>query len=106
PPLAPAEHRRTHPLAKWNVQMNDFTRLSTDQASDPLTETIRLKLANPERSADFDFHAGADAVLWEVGMWTADGGGTLTFYGHDPIVPSAMKFGTMAAIGLAAKSVA
>src|SRR5262249_34664436 len=45
-------------------------------------------------------------VLNDVGMSAADGGGQLTFYGRDPIVPSAMRFGTMAAIGLAAKSVA
>jgi hypothetical protein len=86
--------------------MNDFTTQLTEQASDPLTETIQSKLANPERSSDFDFRAGVDDVLGEIGMAAADGGGTLTFYGCDPIVPSAIKFGAMAAIGLAAKSVA
>src|SRR5262245_11021663 len=39
-------------------------------------------------------------------MSTADSGGDLTFYGQDPILPSPHRFGTMAALGLAAKSVA
>jgi crotonobetainyl-CoA:carnitine CoA-transferase CaiB-like acyl-CoA transferase len=39
-------------------------------------------------------------------MSTTDSGGTLTFYGRDPIIPSPFRFGTMAAIGLAAKAVA
>jgi crotonobetainyl-CoA:carnitine CoA-transferase CaiB-like acyl-CoA transferase len=86
--------------------MTDFTTLPPNQASDPLTETLRLKLANPERHSDFDFEAGVADVLADVGLTAADGGGQLTFYGRDPIVPSAMRFGTMAAIGLAAKSVA
>src|SRR5262245_42164536 len=73
---------------------------------DLLTDVLRSKLANPERSLEFDFHASVDAVLSDAGMSAADGGGKLTFYGRDPIVPSPFKFGTMAAIGLAAKSVA
>ena len=39
-------------------------------------------------------------------MTTADSGGKLSFYGQDPILPSPIRFGTMAAIGLAARSVA
>ena len=39
-------------------------------------------------------------------MKTADSDGRLSFYGQDPILPSAIRFGTMAAIGLAARSVA
>jgi crotonobetainyl-CoA:carnitine CoA-transferase CaiB-like acyl-CoA transferase len=39
-------------------------------------------------------------------MSTADSGGKLTFYGRDPIIPSPLRFGTMAALGLAAKAVA
>src|SRR5262249_19524987 len=117
PHRRPRRRRSEHPSRRlntgahprpfeWDIQMNDFTKLSAEQASDRLTETIQLNLANPERSSDFDFHAGVEDVLGEVGMSAADGGGQLTFYGRDPIVPSAMKFGAMAAIGLAAKSVA
>jgi crotonobetainyl-CoA:carnitine CoA-transferase CaiB-like acyl-CoA transferase len=39
-------------------------------------------------------------------MTAADGGGRVDFYGRDPIVPGRFRFGAMAAIGLAAKSVA
>src|SRR5215468_10750441 len=71
----------------------------------PRTETIQSKLANPEHSADFDLHGGVNDVLKDVGMSSADNGGNLTFYGRDPIIPSPHRFGTMAAIGLAAKAV-
>ena len=47
-----------------------------------------------------------NAVLTDIGMTTADSPGKLTFYGQDPILPSPIRFGTMAAIGLAARSVA
>jgi crotonobetainyl-CoA:carnitine CoA-transferase CaiB-like acyl-CoA transferase len=73
---------------------------------DLLTETIVSKLGNPETSSDFDLHGGVNQVLKDVGLSTADGGGRLSFYGRDPIIPSPHRFGTMAAIGLAAKAVA
>ncbi|WFU66110.1 CoA transferase [Bradyrhizobium brasilense] len=73
---------------------------------DLLTETIVSKLANPETSSDFDFHGAVNDVLKDVGMSTADSGGKFTFYGRDPIIPTPFRFGTMAAIGLAARSTA
>jgi hypothetical protein len=75
-------------------------------APDLLTETLESKLSNPESSADFDLHRGVNQVLKDVGMTTADSGGKLSFYGQDPILPDCLRFGTMAAIGLAAKSIA
>src|SRR5260370_22336051 len=39
-------------------------------------------------------------------MASDDCGGELSFYGNDPILQSPLRFGTMAAIGLAARSVA
>jgi hypothetical protein len=45
-------------------------------------------------------------VLGGVGLTASDSGGKITFYGKDPIVPSRLRFGTMSAIGLAAKAVA
>src|SRR5690349_6371614 len=39
-------------------------------------------------------------------MTSSDCGGKLSFYGRDPILPSRLRFGTMAGIGLAARSVA
>src|SRR5262244_292513 len=71
-----------------------------------LTETIQSKLGNPEHNSNFDLHGALNQVLKDVGMSTAESGGTLTFYGRDPIIPSPHRFGTMAAIGLAAKAVA
>src|SRR6516164_5374979 len=73
---------------------------------DLLTEAIQSKLGNPERSSDVDLRAATNQVLKDVGMSTTDSGGKVTFYGRDPIIPSPHRFGSMAAIGLAAKAVA
>src|SRR6516165_10068431 len=81
--------------------------LSIENAQpDLLTEAIQSKLGNPERSSDIDLHAATNQVLKDVRMSTTDGGGKVTFYGRDPIIPSPFRFGSMAAIGLAAKAVA
>src|SRR5262249_13966434 len=71
-----------------------------------LTAVLESQLANPVSSPDFDFLAATNDVLSDVGLTTADSGGTLTFYGQDPILPSPFRFGTMAAVGMAARSVA
>jgi hypothetical protein len=71
-----------------------------------LTETLKSKLSNPASLPEFDLHAATNEVLKDVGLTTADSGGKLTFYGSDPIIPSPMRFGTMAAIGLATRSIA
>jgi hypothetical protein len=76
------------------------------QAPAHLTEIIVDKLNNPPISSDFDFHEGVNQVVADVGMSAADSGGQLTFYGQDPIVPSRIRFATMAGIGLAAKTIA
>src|SRR5262245_37666507 len=90
--------------------MSIAATLRTERAQpvqpDPLTETIVSKLGNPETSSDIDLHAATSQVLKDVGMSTADSGGKITFYGRDPIIPSPLRFGTTAAIGLAAKAVA
>jgi crotonobetainyl-CoA:carnitine CoA-transferase CaiB-like acyl-CoA transferase len=75
-------------------------------ATNRLTETIADKLGNPAASSNFDFHQGVNQVLADVGMSAADSGGQLSFYGQDPIVPSRIRFATMAGIGLAAKTIA
>src|SRR2546423_3657936 len=87
--------------------MNDATTLWTEKSQpDLLTETLQSKLANPERSSDFDLHGAVNQVLNDVGLSTSDTGGELAFYGSDPILQSPLRFGTMAAIGLAARRVA
>src|SRR5947209_16971799 len=80
--------------------------IETSAASDRLTEALEQKLSHPATSPEFDLHADTSEVLNEIGLTTADAGGKLTFYGRDPILPSPIRFGTMAAIGLAARSVA
>ena len=77
-----------------------FAAEEETQAPDRLTESIVDKLSNPSTSSDFDFHEGMNQVLADVGMSAADSGGQLTFYGQDPIVPSRIRFATMAGIGL------
>lgn len=71
-----------------------------------LTDMLQTRLRIPATSPEFDFHSAVDQVLADVGLTARDGGGKLTFYGRDPIVPSSFKFGAMAAVGLAAKAIA
>jgi crotonobetainyl-CoA:carnitine CoA-transferase CaiB-like acyl-CoA transferase len=78
----------------------------TGAATDRLTETLEEKLHHPATSPDFDLHQGVNDVLADIHMTTADSGGKLGFYGSDPILPSPIRFGTLAAVGLAARSVA
>src|SRR6201982_3325348 len=78
----------------------------TNGKSKRLTETLEEKLSHPATSPDFDLRKGVNEVLADVGMTSDDCGGKLSFYGQDPILPSALRFGTMSAIGLAARSVA
>src|SRR6201993_4571877 len=78
----------------------------TDGKSKRLTETLEERLSHPATSPDFDLKTSVNEVLADVGMTSDDCGGELSFYGQDPILPSPLRFGTMSAIGLAARSVA
>src|SRR6266404_8518164 len=80
--------------------------IERNAATDRLTEALEQKLSHPATSPDFDLHAATSEVLKDIGLTTADAEGKLTFYGSDPILPSPMRFGTLAAVGLAARSVA
>jgi len=80
--------------------------IETSTATDRLTEALKQKLSHPATSPDFDLYAATSEVLKDIGLTTADAGGKLTFYGSDPILPSPIRFGTLAAVGLAARSVA
>jgi hypothetical protein len=71
-----------------------------------LTEALESALNSPASSSDFDLLANTNDVLRDVGLTATDCGGRLSFYGQDPIISSPHRFGAMAAIGLAAKSVA
>jgi crotonobetainyl-CoA:carnitine CoA-transferase CaiB-like acyl-CoA transferase len=81
-------------------------RFPDTQPAQSLTELLQAKLRSPATSPEFDFHGAVDQVLADVGLTAKDSGGKLSFYGQDPIVPSGFKFGAMAAVGLAARSVA
>src|SRR6516164_9506056 len=71
-----------------------------------LTEVLEEKLGHLATSPDFDLKKSVNEVLADVGMTIDDCGGELSFYGSDPILQSPLRFGTMAAIGLAARSIA
>jgi len=80
--------------------------IETSTATDRLSETLKEKLSHRATSPDFDLHAATSEVLKDIRLTTADAGGKLSFYGSDPILPSSIRFGTAAAIGLAVRSVA
>src|SRR5258708_26878040 len=80
--------------------------LVDEKRAETLTETLQSKLSNPATASDFDLYGGVNEVLKDVGMTATDNGGELTFYRQDPIVSNSFRFGTSAAIGLAAKTVA
>ena len=80
--------------------------VETHGESNRLTEVLEERLNHPATSPDFDLKKGVNEVLADVGMTSDDCGGELSFYGSDPIIPSPLRFGTMAAVGLAARSVA
>ncbi len=72
-----------------------------------LAEAVRAAVAAPATdAAGFDVHAALAGVLAGIGESPADAGGEIVFRGADPIVPSTLRLGAAAAIGLAAKSVA
>jgi crotonobetainyl-CoA:carnitine CoA-transferase CaiB-like acyl-CoA transferase len=78
----------------------------TERPAETLTEALRSKLSLPASAPDFDLYSSVNDVLKEVGLTTPDSGGKVTFYGRDPIIPSTLRFGAMAATGLAAKTIA
>src|SRR4051812_9582205 len=86
--------------------MSLATEMETSGSVDVLTEALDFQLSHPATSPDFNLHQGVDQVLADVGLTTSDSGGKLSFYGRDPILPSRLRLGTMAGIGLAARSVA
>jgi crotonobetainyl-CoA:carnitine CoA-transferase CaiB-like acyl-CoA transferase len=75
-------------------------------ASDPLTLELEEKLSRHASSPEFDLHGEVNKVLSDVGLSMEDCGGELSFYGLDPIVPSPLRYGAMAGVALAARSVA
>src|SRR5580700_6689840 len=98
--------RRRSGLSNGEQALGTRKNSQTSSVTDGLTKSLESKLNNPASSPDFDLQAETNAVLKDIGLTTADAGGKLTFYGRDPILPSPIRFGTLAAVGLAARSVA
>ncbi|MDD7937648.1 CoA transferase [Actinomycetospora lutea] len=72
-----------------------------------LTSRLQHAWDNPLTADDgVDPVAELDDVLAPLGMSTADAGGAVTVTGRDPVVPSPVRVGAAASIGLLAKSVA
>jgi crotonobetainyl-CoA:carnitine CoA-transferase CaiB-like acyl-CoA transferase len=80
--------------------------VETDPSADLLTQKLEEKLSDPAILPDFDLFQAVNQVLSDVGMTIDDCGGKLGFYGRDPIVLSPLRYGTMAGVALAARSVA
>jgi hypothetical protein len=70
--------------------------LETDGSIDALTNALEARLSPGATSLDVDLHKGIDQVLVNIGMTSADSGRKLTFYGRDPILPSRLRFCTIA----------
>jgi crotonobetainyl-CoA:carnitine CoA-transferase CaiB-like acyl-CoA transferase len=100
-PMAPSNGR-----APKNYSAPSANPVEKNSSTARLTQALEHQLSHPATSLDFDLHRGVNDVLADVGLTTADGGGKLTFYGQDPILPSQFRFGTMAGLGMAARSVA
>ena len=84
-----------------------MSKPALDQAPpETLTNRLQSKLSNRESTPDFDLYGSVNEVLSDIGLTAADSGGKGSFYGQDPILPSPHRFGAMAAVGLAVRSVA
>ncbi len=71
-----------------------------------LESAIRDAIARPAVDDEFDVRAALADVLAGLGLDLRSGGGTIEFSGADPIVPSTLRLGAAASVGLVAKSVA
>src|SRR6266404_6849290 len=106
-----SEMRGLRSLRKnWEQPMSTATITEpsneTIAATDRLTKALKQKLSHPATSPDIDLQECVNGVLADIDMTTDDSGGELSFYGQDPILPSHVRLGPMAAVGLAARSVA
>ena len=75
------------------------------ESGEALTQVLLKNLANRKTDAHIDLAAETEQLLNAVGACSGESGGRLSFYGKDPIVPSVVPFASMAAVGLAAKSI-
>ena len=71
-----------------------------------LSKKLQQALDSKLMSDSIDLHSHVNDVLKDVKLSINHLGGQLSFYGKDPLIQSGLKFGAMAAIGLACKAVA
>ena len=69
-----------------------------------LTTRVASSVANPATDDGFDPHAELAGLLDGIGTSPSDTGGSITFDGADPVVPSTLRLGAAAGITLAAKA--
>jgi crotonobetainyl-CoA:carnitine CoA-transferase CaiB-like acyl-CoA transferase len=74
--------------------------------ADSLTDRIAATVAHPATDDFFNVHGALDEVLAGLGLSAEDTGGSITFEGADPVVPSPLRLGAASALALVAKSVA
>ncbi|WP_293920789.1 CoA transferase [Sphingobium sp. UBA5915] len=70
-----------------------------------LAARMRAAASQPASDDRFDIQGELAAMLAELGMTPADGGGAIDFHGLDPLVPSTIRLGGGAALGLVQQSV-
>jgi hypothetical protein len=75
------------------------------ESGEALTRALRYNLANRKKDAEIDLAGETENLLKTVGASFSESGGQVSFYGKDPIVPTVVPFGSMSAIGLAAKAI-
>lgn len=71
-----------------------------------LDTRLKAALADPATSPGYDLQARLEELLAVVGLTPGDSGGSITFHGADPILPSFARYGAASALPLAARAVA
>jgi crotonobetainyl-CoA:carnitine CoA-transferase CaiB-like acyl-CoA transferase len=70
-----------------------------------LSAALRRAADHPATDDSFDIQGALASMLAEIGYAPADCGGTIEFRGLDPIMPSTLRLGGAAALGLVQQSV-
>lgn len=75
------------------------------ESGEALTRKLKGNLASRKVDAEIDLAQETESVLGLIGASVKESGGTLSFFGKDPVVPSVVPFASMSAIGLASKAI-
>jgi crotonobetainyl-CoA:carnitine CoA-transferase CaiB-like acyl-CoA transferase len=80
--------------------------MSTKSNPEQLKAAMLQAIRNPLTSDAFDIEGELRRMLTEIGLAPEDSGGAIRFEGRDPLMPSAVRLGGAAALGLVQQSVA